>query len=217
MFLRYDFDLRTGKSESGLKACTYAVEVKPDPVDGADIVWVETPEGGNNWRLIELQPVSEGNFQYSHNIYLIASIVEFADPPPPPTASTFSSDVVQVLPIDEDIVPLESAPKTLMQWAVLILNTANPTLKVCIFLNLWNRIIQQLVHKVERTKHAVNLFRTGKLTSIGNRASNAPRPPDAPPRDENYLRNTVADPRKLGKRKKAAVMLHALANIEQWA
>ena len=58
MFLRYDFDLRTGKSESGLKACTYAVEVKHDPVDGADIVWVETPEGGNNWRLIELQPVS---------------------------------------------------------------------------------------------------------------------------------------------------------------
>jgi len=56
---RYDFDLRTGKSETGLKACTYAVEIRTDPADGVDIVWVETPEG-SNWRLVELQPVSEG-------------------------------------------------------------------------------------------------------------------------------------------------------------
>jgi hypothetical protein len=31
---------------------------------------------------------------------------------------------------DEPVVPLENPPKTLMHWAVLILNTANPMLKV---------------------------------------------------------------------------------------
>ena len=61
---RYDFDLRTGKSETGLKACTYAVEIRTDPADGVDIVWVETPEG-SNWRLVELQPVSEGKYLVS--------------------------------------------------------------------------------------------------------------------------------------------------------
>ena len=70
--------------------------------------------------------------------------------------------------------------------------------------------------QVERTRHAVHLFRTGQLKSIGHRSSSAPRPPDIPPREEAFARNTV-DPGKVGKRKNRAVMLHALANIEQWA
>lgn len=85
-----------------------------------------------------------------------------------------------------------------MEWAVLILNTPHPALKV------------------ERTRQAVHLFRTGKLTSIGNKSNNAPKPPDVPLRDENFLRQTV-DPAKVKSRKNRAVMLHALANIEQWA
>ncbi|KIM88045.1 hypothetical protein PILCRDRAFT_269273, partial [Piloderma croceum F 1598] len=180
---RYDFDLRTGKSETGLTACTYAVEIRTDPTDGVDVVWMETPEEGSNWRLVQLQPVSEA----------------FADPPPLPASTGTMSESVPDHAVVEEIVPTSNAPTTLMQWAVLILNTADPTLKV------------------QRTKHAVDLLRNGKLASIGHRASNPPRPPDTPPREENYLRNTVSDPRKLGKRKKAAVMLHALANIEQWA
>ena len=72
-------------------------------------------------------------------------------------------------------------------------------------------------YQVQRTKHAVDLFRNGKLKSIGHRSSKVPKPPAIPPRDENYSRNIVADPRLLGKRKKGPVMLHALANIEQWA
>ncbi|KAG5643988.1 hypothetical protein DXG03_009278 [Asterophora parasitica] len=165
---RYDFDLRTGKSETGLRACTYAVEVKIDPVDGVDKVYVETPTG------------------------------EFADPPPHPTPPLLPVTAEPAAPVIDDIVPLENPPTTLMQWAVLILNTPNPTLKV------------------QRTREAVNLFRTGKLTSIGHKSSNAPRPPDVPPREENVTRNTV-DPAKVKSRKNRAVMLHALANIEQWA
>ncbi|KAF9237162.1 hypothetical protein BU15DRAFT_63414 [Melanogaster broomeanus] len=99
---------------------------------------------------------------------------------------------------DETLIPTDRTPSTLMEWGVVILNTANPTLKV------------------ERTKHAVHLFRTGQLTSIGHKPKNVTIPPAVPPRDENSTRNTV-DPKKLGKRKNAEVMLHALANIEQWA
>ncbi|KAF5376496.1 hypothetical protein D9615_008665 [Tricholomella constricta] len=182
---RYDFDLRTGKSETGLRACTYAVEVKPDPIDGIDKVYVETPAGGTGWRLVELRPVSE----------------EFADPPPrpaPPLLPVIAALAVSESTIDEPVVPIHNPPTTLMQWAVLILNTPNPTLKV------------------QRTREAVNLFRTGKLASIGHKSPNAPRPPDIPPREENFARNTV-DPAKVKNRKNRAVMLHALANIEQWA
>ncbi|KAJ7689023.1 hypothetical protein B0H17DRAFT_1067514 [Mycena rosella] len=171
---RYDFDLRTGKSETGLKACTYSVEVKTDPEDhDIEKVYVETPSGGNNWRLIELRPVSE----------------EFADPPP---------KLSQIPVVNPPVVPITDPPTTLMQWAVLILQTANPTLKVL------------------RTRHAVQLFRTGKLDSIGHKSSTAPRPPDVPPREESFLKNTVS-PGKVKGRKSLAVMLHALANVEQWA
>ncbi|KAK7028392.1 DUF455-domain-containing protein [Favolaschia claudopus] len=177
---RYDFDLRTGKSETGLSTCTYAVEVKTDPVDDVEKVYLETPSGGSNWRLIELRPVSE----------------EFADPPPAASHTPVQiNPVVPGSPSTEPVVPIENPPKTLMHWAVLILNTANPTLKVM------------------RTRHAVQLFRTGKLDSIGHRSSSAPRPPEIPPREEGFLKNTV-NPGKVKGRKNLAVMLHALANVE---
>ena len=55
---------------------------------------------------------------------------EFADPPPLPS-------VVATCPVTasspnklEDVIPAEGAPTTLMEWAVLILNTPHPTLKV---------------------------------------------------------------------------------------
>lgn len=70
--------------------------------------------------------------------------------------------------------------------------------------------------KVERTRHAVQLFRTGKLSSIGNKSANAPIPPDVPPREEIYAKNTV-DVGQIRNRRNMAGMLHALANIEQWA
>ncbi|CAL1702545.1 unnamed protein product [Somion occarium] len=164
---RYDFDLRTGHSDTGMKACTYTIEVR----------------GNENG--LELRPVSEA----------------FADPPPPPLdlSHLFLSSAEATTPAEpEEVVPAENMPTTLVQWAVLILNTADPALKV------------------QRTRHAVNLFRTGQLKSIGHRASNVPRPPEIPPRVESYAKNTV-DPTKVARRKNRAVMLHALANIEQWA
>jgi nitrite reductase/ring-hydroxylating ferredoxin subunit len=56
---RYDFDLRTGESSTGLKACAYAVEVR-----GQD-VWVGSP-GEGTWEVVEKRPVSEG--RCSHDL-----------------------------------------------------------------------------------------------------------------------------------------------------
>ncbi|KAK7682020.1 hypothetical protein QCA50_014984 [Cerrena zonata] len=180
---RYDFDLRTGQSDTGLKACTYAIELRPAE-GGIDEVWLQTPEEGTNWRLVELRPVSEA----------------FADPPPPPLdLSHLSSHSTQATtPAEPEPIVPDDAPTTLIQWAVLILNTADPMLKV------------------QRTRHAVELYRTGKLKVIGHRASNPPQPPEMPPRVDSFSKNTV-DPLKVSRRKNRAVMLHALANIEQWA
>ncbi|KAL0571544.1 hypothetical protein V5O48_010420 [Marasmius crinis-equi] len=171
---RYDFDLKTGKSETGLRACTYAVEVRGK---GKDEVWIEAPSDGTGWRVVELRPVSE----------------EFADPPPQPPSEILTADQPGE---EEPVVPLNNPPSTLIEWAVLILNTPNPTLKV------------------ERTKHAVHAFRTGKLSSIGHKSSKAPPPPEVPPREKGFR---IVDPQKVKQRRNRAVMLHALANIEQWA
>ena len=60
--------------------------------------------------------------------------VEFADPPPncPPTPllPVTRSSGVSEQKTDEPVVPMLDPPNTLVQWAVLILNTPNPTLKV---------------------------------------------------------------------------------------
>ncbi|KAF8579145.1 DUF455-domain-containing protein [Ramaria rubella] len=182
---RYDFNLNSGASETGLKACTYAVEIRPDQNDGGE-VWVEAPEDGKGWEVVELRPVSEA----------------FADPPP----ALLSPEELTISPVvdassQDPLVPSDNEPRTLIEWAVLILNTPDPDLKV------------------QRTRHAVTLFRTGKLQSVG-KTSNAPAPPAVPPRHAGLQ---TVDPGKVGKRGKAGslksriAMLHALANIEQWA
>ncbi|KAJ3976915.1 hypothetical protein EV361DRAFT_958287 [Lentinula raphanica] len=183
---RYDFDLKTGKSDTGLRTCTYAVKIKTDPETGEEQIWMEAPDGGKHWRVVELRPVSE----------------EFADPP-------MSSENTSLQPADglidpqvqeatEPVVPEQNPPQTLMEWAVLILNTPNPTLKV------------------ERTRYAVHAFRTGTIKSIGHKVAHPPVPPARPSR-EIYMK--IVEPGKIqsGKRRNRAVMLHALANIEQWA
>ncbi|KAJ4482059.1 DUF455-domain-containing protein [Lentinula aciculospora] len=181
---RYDFDLKTGKSETGLRTCTYAVQLKTDPETGEEQVWMQAPEGGRNWRVVELRPVSE----------------EFADPPPETAFLhvTNGMGTPHAQEANEPVVPECNPPKTLMEWAVLILNTPNPTLKV------------------ERTRYAVHAFRTGAITSIGHKVAHPPVPPVQPSR-ETYM--NIVEPGKIqsGKRRNRAVMLHALANIEQWA
>lgn len=57
--------------------------------------------------------------------------VEFADPPPPIPVQYLPEGIQSGEPREEEpLIPMTGAPTTLMQWAVLILNTPNPMLKV---------------------------------------------------------------------------------------
>ena len=69
------------------------------------------------------------------------------------------------------------------------------------------------LQQVRRTRHAVNLFCTGKLKPIGNRSSKALRLPEVPPREVLYAQNIV-DPVKILRKRDRSIMQHALANIE---
>ena len=198
---RYDFDLRTGRSETGLRACVYSVRILREQSNSE--VWVEAPTE-DHWELVELRPVSEGTNHIPLGAQNLHPRLEFADLPPAHRAVTASPNIAipssSNTPL-EPIVPLDCPPRTLLEWAVLILNTPSSTLKV------------------QRTKHALSLFRNGKLKSLG-RGTSAPLPPDVPPRESSLQ---LVDPSKVARRGKGGsaktrvAMLHALANIEQWA
>jgi len=218
---RYDFDLATGKSETGLRACVYEIRVKQAESDGEAEVWVEAPRGGTGWQLVNLRPVSEGKFGIIRNSGAYQPVrLDFADPPPNPTSRDSTSPPPQPTDIQtpqEPVVPEVDPPTTLVEWAVLILNTPDPTLKVSPpsldgHLLLFNRDPEQ----VERTRYAVKLFQTGGLKTIGHKMKNAPTPPDVPPRNAQYARKTIDRGKSSGRKSKGAT-LHALANIEQWA
>ncbi|KAK7757489.1 hypothetical protein SLS62_000504 [Diatrype stigma] len=92
---------------------------------------------------------------------------------------------------------------TLCDWCVHILSTADPELKI------------------ELTTHLFSLFATREQTSspmeIG---AGTITPPDEPPREESLKQvQPGAMPRagKAGTLKSRITMIHALANIEQWA
>ncbi|KAJ1304168.1 hypothetical protein OPQ81_008568 [Rhizoctonia solani] len=178
---RYDFDLRTGESSTGLKACAYPVELRDRDV------WIGTP-GEGEWEVVEKRPVSE-DFAESNSCEKTKS-----------QSSEQTTDIataLETITLEEN----EPEPRTLMEWACRILSTANPEKKVAL------------------TRRAAAAWRTGKITSTGQKKANPPAPPDVPPR-ENLV---TVEPGKVGKRGKAGsersriAILHALANIEQWA
>ncbi|KAG9092043.1 hypothetical protein FRC06_000271 [Ceratobasidium sp. 370] len=179
---RYDFDLRTGESSTGLKACAYPVELRD--ID----VWIGSP-GEGSWEVVEKRPVSE---EFAESRRAVDKTK-----PGPSEVSTDDIPTLEGLSLQDD----EPEPGTLMEWACRILNTSNPERKVAL------------------TRRAANAWRTGQITSTGQKKPNLPTPPDVPPR-ENM---TTVQPSKVGKRGKAGsersriAIIHALANIEQWA
>ncbi|CAE6439240.1 unnamed protein product [Rhizoctonia solani] len=179
---RYDFDLRTGESSTGLKACAYPVELRDR------YVWIGTP-GEGEWEVVEKRPVSED--------FAESSVCESKNPAATKSTSSEIATTLEAVALEDD----EPEPRTLMEWARRILSTANPEKKVTL------------------TRKAAAAWRTGKITSTGQKKGNALAPPDVPPR-ENLV---TVEPGKVGKRGKAGsersriAILHALANIEQWA
>ena len=94
-------------------------------------------EGGAIGEWLNYDPFLKVSFQYFFHVKRFleysAAATEFADPPPP-APTNISLEVSHSQPHElqeqEPVVPETNAPTTLMQWAVLILNTPNPTLKV---------------------------------------------------------------------------------------
>ncbi|KAI1433803.1 hypothetical protein GGR50DRAFT_666504 [Xylaria sp. CBS 124048] len=162
----YDFNLDTGESSFGVKACTYPIHAHDGRVllrfGGAEDVCLST-----------IEPVSEK--------------VKFKHHP-------------RETPLDSSGYLDDGA--TLCEWCVHILNTPDPE------------------RKIELTTHLFSLFATREKSSspmsIG--AGNA-MPPDIPPRKDLQEVKPGQMPRssKGGSLKSRIAILHALANIEQWA
>jgi uncharacterized ferritin-like protein (DUF455 family) len=207
----YDFSLRTGESSTGLKACVFPVEEH----DG--YVWIQAPllelNNGNNaetqqWELIEIRPVSEAATRAREG-----AMQQLAD-----NVNATSIEESKKLEVSSDLSTSVRTPKTLVEWAVLILNTPEPRLKI------------------QYTRDACRAFRNGECRTIGggrwnrndanaknnSQWSRSPeeQPPAVPPRLADAK---IVQPGQIGRRGKGGsersriAMLHSLANIEQWA
>jgi hypothetical protein len=158
---RYDFDLRTGKSDTGLTACTYTA--KDTTTRMASLPQILPLTGGSSsFALFRKERIhmskshrSSPNFCLSNRICRSICCRAAFDHTHAPLHGTKRGKGRRP----------EDPPTTLMEWAVLILNTLHPTLKV------ENHFVTQgtySTHRLNATRHAVQLYRTGKLASIGH-------------------------------------------------
>ncbi|KAI3317275.1 beta-1,4-xylosidase [Xylariaceae sp. AK1471] len=162
----YDFNLDTGESSYGVKACTFPVRLQ----DGRVLLHFGEAEGVH---LSAVEPVSE-NIKFKHG--------PRKDPTSPPKY------------LDDEA--------TLCDWCVHILNTSDPE------------------HKIELTTHLFSLFATREQSpSPMHIGAGSVTAPDEPPRQDLREVKPGQMPKagKGGSLKSRITMLHALANIEQWA
>lgn len=192
----YDFSLSTGESSHGISACVYACKV-------SDIghLYIEPPkEATNDWELVELRPVSEACPAISQQRELSARILH-----------NIASDGAESPSTSNDTIEFpDPKPRTLVAWAVLVLNTPDPR------------------KKVAYTRFAAAAFRSGECKVIGGGrwandvwiSKENETPPERPPRMEAEIRVRPGQEGKRGKggtEKSRIAILHSLANIEQWA
>ncbi|KAH9905860.1 DUF455-domain-containing protein [Xylariomycetidae sp. FL2044] len=163
----YDFNVETGESSYGVKACTFPVGVQ----DGRVCLSIQNSA---NLHLSRIEAVSE-KVRYKHG--------------PRPSPSGITPDYL-------------ADDATLCDWCVHILNTSNPELKI------------------ELTTHLFSLFATREQgPSPMQLGAGTVAAPDEPPRGDLREVKPGAMPKagKGGSLKSRIAMLHALANIEQWA
>ena len=161
----YDFNVKTGESSYGIKACTFPVFIK----DGR--VCLQFPD--RDIKLAKVEPVSE-KVKFKHG----------------PRTETSKGPVY----LDDDA--------TMCDWCVHILNTSDPE------------------HKILLTTHFFSLFATREESSNPMElGAGTISPPEEPAREESSTVAPGAMPKagKGGTLKSRIAMMHALANIEQWA
>ncbi|SAM84887.1 uncharacterized protein UBRO_05922 [Ustilago bromivora] len=223
----YDFSLSTGESSHGISACVYLCDVRNDTL------FIQAPkpaelgaDAASTWELIELRPVSEASPAVAQRqdaakfLHLQASRTSPSDGQQPEAQQSTSgkeegADKDQQS--TESIAPPSPQPKTLVEWAVLVLNTPDP------------------IQKVAYTRFAARAFRSGECKVIGGGRWNTSdasagrrewitKPqeaaPERPPRMKEEVRVRPGQEGKRGRgvtEKSRIAILHSLANIEQWA
>ncbi|CDW98223.1 hypothetical protein, partial [Sporisorium scitamineum] len=161
----YDFSLSTGESSHGISACVYDCSVRndtlyiqaPTPSNLADDQDAHTASA--KWELIELRPVSESSLAVAsrqdaaQSLHQQASLLSLSSTDAEPQAldSVPPEDSLSISGKDGDtsMAPPSPIPKTLVEWAVLVLNTPDP------------------VKKVAYTRLAAKAFRSGECKVIG--------------------------------------------------
>jgi uncharacterized ferritin-like protein (DUF455 family) len=173
----YDFDLDTGSSSYGVKACVFPVRVQGDNL----VLEFDREQGVG---LTSLTPISE-KIKFKHGANPAADVAD---------ANGNAVPVSKLYTLGDDA--------TVCDWCVHILNTSDPE------------------QKIELTTQLFSLFATREQTDnpmpIG---AGTVQPPDEPPRGDLHSLPPwkMANPGKGGTVKSRINMLHALANIEQWA
>ncbi|KAJ9474112.1 Rieske domain-containing protein [Pseudozyma hubeiensis] len=229
----YDFSLSTGESSHGISACVYPCSVR------RDALYIQAPSPANlgigqgvdsassKWELIELRPVSESApgvtsrqdaartlHEQTSLLSISSTRAESQELGEAPTEAAPDFDSKS----GHDVIPPPSPrPKTLVEWAVLVLNTSDP------------------VRKVEYTRIAAKAFRSGECKVIGGGRWDATdsaaergvwitKPhetaPERPPRMKEEVRVRPGQEGKRGRggtERSRIAILHSLANIEQWA
>ncbi|WFD32893.1 hypothetical protein MSPP1_003946 [Malassezia sp. CBS 17886] len=244
---QYDFHLRSGESSTGLRSCVYGVHrrgaLRTPAGDAAepDAICIEPPtpacaaDGSSVWEVVEVRAVvsaaggcGTGNAQGTERVERGPAPVAHATGDAAPTdVERMPRTTARFRP--EQIPPPDPCPRTLVAWAALILRTPSP------------------IHKVAYTRHAADAFRNGQCRVIGGgrwhggepsagmqdpshgaASERVPvwttaadeQPPVWPPRAPSEHRVQPGSEGKRGKggtEKSRIALLHALANIEQWA
>ncbi|OOF91382.1 hypothetical protein ASPCADRAFT_211205 [Aspergillus carbonarius ITEM 5010] len=183
----YDFNVETGESSVGIKACTFAVDVTGE--EGVVVEYGDRDDGVEV-EVVRLEAVSE-------ELKLKKSSSGRVN-------GRGNANGNKVKEQEEDMpVRYLDDDATVCEWCAHILNTSNPE------------------HKIELTAHLFKIFTEREGTDspmvIGDRSGVAL--PDLPPRDgvKDVNRTAVPKPGRGGTQRSRINMLHALANIEQWA
>lgn len=235
----YDFELTdSGASSTGMKLCVYPVEVR----EGGE-VFVGAPAAGGGggegegerveWELVDIKGVSEEFADDGRSGVGVG--INGRKPCSNEVATTTSSSASASHPIAFNIDGgdgnLPELPSTLISSALLILQTANPGHKVALTRSATFALRSGGLKSIRPTRRDVQ----SAEALFGHSSDGTPAPPrdgdDAdgngdepqapfvPPRgDVKMVTGWNTERRgKGGSSKGRVAMLHALANIEQWA
>ncbi len=141
----YDFSLSTGESSHGISACVYSCQVQNgtlhiQPPKPTNLAADQDADGATaKWELIELRPVSEaapGVASRQDAANLCTRKRRKLSLSSSSAAPTEDADLDKAPPASKDddaLLPIalpSPTPKTLVEWAVLVLNTSDPVKKV---------------------------------------------------------------------------------------